>query len=208
MKGFISKIMAAVGVLTCLATGGGCVANRDLYDPCWPERYNYAARKEVCASFTPQVHNGRVIEQTLWSYDFDQNSQFLSQEGREHLKSMLQRRPYPDTTIYLATAQEFYDLKYDPANPDKFAERRCELDTLRQQEVQKYLAAQTAGRNLCFHIVIHDPAEVGHELRGTPVNRTVNSWYSSFTGTLGGGGGGGGGTTTTTATQTVTAGGQ
>jgi hypothetical protein len=203
MKGFISKTLAAVGVLSGLTVGGGCVANRDLVDPCWPERYNYAARKEVCAAFTPQVHNGRVIEQSLWSCDFEPKSQYLSAEGREHLKSLLQRRPYPDMTIYLATAQEFKDLAYDPANPDKFAERRCELDTLRQQEVQKYLTAQTAGRNLCFHIVIHDPAEVGHELRGIPVNRAVESWYGSFRGNLVGAGGGGGGATTTTVTSTT-----
>jgi len=215
MKGFIGKTMAVLCLASGLATSGGCVAYRDLVDPCWPERYNYAARKEVCEAFTPQVHNGRVIEQTLWTYFFDPGTATLNNEGREHLKNLLQRRPCPDTTLYLATAQEFYDLKYDPKEPEKFAEKRCELDTLRAQEVQKYLTAQTAGRNLCFNIVVHDPAEVGHELRAIPVNRAIiqgqPNWYGSFIGALpasgvGGGGGGGGVSTTTTVTSSPTGG--
>jgi len=137
--------------------------------------------------------NGRIIDQTIWTYYFDPGVATITTEGREHIKSLLQRRPAPDTTIYLATAQEFRDLTYDPAAPEKFVEKRSELNTQRAQELQKYLLAQTAGRNLCFQIVVHDPAEVGHELRTIPVNNAVLSWYGSFTGSLLGGGGGGAG---------------
>jgi hypothetical protein len=200
MKGFIAKTAAAVFVTGGLAAGGGCVSFRDLYDTCWPERYNYAAKKEVCETFSPQVHNGRIIDQTIWDYYFEPNSEKLTPEGREHLKWILQRRPWPDTTIYLATANELgvsalgagvppipAALVYDRDNPEKFAERRYELDMLRQQEIRKYLAAQTGGRADCFNIVVHNPSEIPpHGLRAVPVENTIvggNGWYAQFAGT-------------------------
>ncbi len=44
-------------------TGGGKThgdAYRNAVDPCYPERYNHAARQAVLAPFAQQVHNGHV----------------------------------------------------------------------------------------------------------------------------------------------------
>jgi hypothetical protein len=202
MKGFIAKSMAALGLTGSLAAGGGCVSIRDLYDPCWPERYNYAARKEVCAAFTPQVHNGRILDQTIWNHEFYPGTARLNEYGREHLKYLLRRRPCPDTTLFLATAQDITDIQYDTPDtgpqPEEFMRRRAELDAQRQHAVQQYLAAQTAGRNLNFQIVVHDP-EKPYLLAGSGnyVHGAVLGWAGSFQGTLpagGGAGGAGGGT--------------
>src|SRR5262249_1490501 len=57
MNGFIRKSAAAV----CM-TGGlaltGCHHLDDYVDPCYPERYQYAARQNIKAWFAPQINNG------------------------------------------------------------------------------------------------------------------------------------------------------
>ncbi|MFN4257790.1 MAG: hypothetical protein ACK4RK_00700 [Gemmataceae bacterium] len=158
-----------------------------LKDPCWPERYNYKARHLVCRPFVVQARNGHVLTQTLWNYHFESPRRNekgewvegwkLTEGGKDYLLSLLRRRPCPDTCLYLATAQ---DIVYDPDHPEQFAEDRCEIDARRMQEMQKYLAAQSAGRHLEFQIVVHDPAEVG--LPSGPMNRSIQAWYGNFQG--------------------------
>lgn len=187
MNGFIPKTAMALFLAGGLSAAGGCT---HFYDPCWPERYDYAARKEVCESFGPQVTNGRVLSQTVWNWHFEQSKDELTPGGRDFLTSLIHRRPQPDCTVYLATAQDLGDLKYDPKKPEEFVEKRTELDARRVEAIQKYLTAQTAGRNLHFQVVVHDPAVV--DLSAIPVSNAVNGWYNSFIGFLPGGGGGGG----------------
>jgi hypothetical protein len=157
MKGFIRK---AAAVLCCAAGVGGlgCYTYRDLVDPCYPERYNFQARKEVVASSSPQIQNGHVLDQTVWNYDFEAGTDWLTGGGLEHLAYMARRRPAPDTTVYLQTAQ---DVAYDPAKSDELATKRQDLDAKRVAAIQKFLVAQTAGRRGEFQVLIHDPSEVG-----------------------------------------------
>ena len=75
---------------------------RDLVDPCYPERYNYQARQEVVASYTPQVQNGHVLDQTVWNYDFEAGTDRLTGGGLEHLAYLARRRPQPDPVVYPA----------------------------------------------------------------------------------------------------------
>jgi len=158
MNGFITKGVAALCVTGGLAWGTGCECYRNLVDPCYPERYEYAARQEVCQAFVPQVNNGHVLEQTVWNYQFEPGTDKLTPGGLDHLAYLARRRPCPDPTIFLQTAE---DIVYDPATPDKFAEARASLDARRIQALQKYLTAQTADRAVPFEIVVHDPGEVG-----------------------------------------------
>ena len=158
MKGIIAKtVTAAAFAAGLLGLTGGC-HYYDLVDPCYPQRYEYAARVEVNQAFSPQVHNGHVLDQTVWNYEFEPGSARLTHGGEEHLAYLARRRPLPDPTVYLQVAQ---DILYDPKAPDKFGETRVKLDTERAQAIQAYLAAQTSGRNLTFNVVMHDPAEVG-----------------------------------------------
>ncbi len=159
MKGLIARSVAAV----CLAGGGlatlgGCYGYHDLVDPCYPQRYEYASRTEVRESFTAQVGNGHVLDQTVWNWQFEPGTAVLTPAGMEHLSYLARRRPAPDPTIYLQVAQ---DIPYDQANFAEFVEARNKLDTKRVQAVQDYLTAETAGRNLTFNVVRHDPAEAG-----------------------------------------------
>lgn len=180
MKGFVSDVLTALGVTSGLAVVGGCDCYRNLVDPCYPERYEYAARQEVIAAFAPQVHNGHYLDQTVWNYHFEAGTEKLTPGGMEQLTHLARRRPYPDCTIYLATA---HDLMYDPAAPSRYAEQRATLDQRRIQAIQNYLAAETSGRNLSFEVVIHDPPETG--LGAQPMGISIGKMYLGFQGSLG-----------------------
>src|SRR6266446_6374697 len=94
--------MLAAGLAGAAA---GCVPYRNMVDPCWPQRYNYTARREVVEAFAPQVQNGHVLDQTIWNYHFDEGSDQLNGMGLAKLDYMVRRRPAPDPSIYLATAR-------------------------------------------------------------------------------------------------------
>src|SRR5262249_50673817 len=200
MKGFIRKSLAALCLAGGLTGGGGCNAYRDLVDPCYPERYEFAASQEVHAALAPQVYNGHVLDQTVWNYQFETGTDRLNAGGMEHLAYLARRRPCPDPCVYLQTAQ---DIPYDPAAPDRFAEQRARLDNQRIQALQNYLSAQTAARHMTFDVVVHDPAEVGIE--AVPIGVSLQKMYSGSQGILpstagagasntsGGGGSSGGG---------------
>jgi hypothetical protein len=157
MNGFIAKTVTVVGLAGISLVGAGCYTYDDLVDPCYPERYEFAARQEVKAAFAPQVGNGHILDQTVWNYHFETGTAVLTQGGRDHLAYLARRRPCPDTCIYLQVAQ---DIPYDAAAPEKFTAARIELDGKRIQAVEDYLNAQTAGRNLVFTVTRHDPAMV------------------------------------------------
>jgi hypothetical protein len=180
MKGFVTKCMTALGVTSGLAVASGCDCYRNLVDPCYPQRYEFASRQEVIAAFAPQVSNGHILDQTIWNYQFEPGTDRLTLGGMDHLTYLARRRPYPDCTIYLATA---YDVAYDPAAPDKYPDQRAGLDQKRIQAIQNYLTANTAGRHVIWEVVVHDPSEVG--VAATPMGLSVQKMYSGFQGTLG-----------------------
>src|SRR5262249_10008226 len=162
-----------------LALTTGCDCYRSIVDPCYPQRYEYAARQELNMAFAPQVRNGHVLDQTVWNYHFEAGTDKLTPGGMEYLAYLARRRPCPDPTVYLQTAQ---DITYDPAAPEKFSEKRGLLDTKRIQAIQNYLTAQTASRHLAFEVVVHDPAEVG--LNAIPVGISVLKMNNGAQGVL------------------------
>jgi hypothetical protein len=177
------------GCSGCGSGWGGCQVYRNLVDPCYPQRYEYMARKEVNEAFIPQVQNGHVLDQTVWNYMFEAGTDRLTTGGLAHLAYLARRRPCPDTVVYLQTAQ---DVLYDPANPDRMVTVRQELDVKRSQAIERYLVAQTAG-HVMPQVVVHDPAEVGQS--AIFVGNAVQQMYLRARGglqSLGGGGTGGG----------------
>jgi hypothetical protein len=180
MKGFIRT----AAIMCTAAVGGmGCYCYRDLVDPCYPQRYEYASRVEEKAAFAPQVQNGHVLDQTVWNYHFEPGTANLTAGGIDHLAYLARRRPQPDPLVFLQTAQ---DVTYDAKNPEKMVEERNDLDRQRVEAIQRFLGAQTAGRSCTFQVQIHDPAEVG--MPAVPVDRIVHQMYESFRGRLGFGG--------------------
>ena len=143
MKGLIRKAAAA---LCCLAGVGGlgCYTYRDLVDPCYPERYNYQARQEVVASYTPQEQNGHVLDQTVWNYDFEPGTDRLTGGGLEHLAYLARRRPQPDPRRLPA------DGPGRGLRPGPLRRRwpTCARNWTPSASwpIQKFLNAQTAGR--------------------------------------------------------------
>ena len=179
MKGFVKKSMAALGVTNGLLAMLGCSGYHNLVDPCYPERYRSMARQEVKAASDPQIANGHALDHTVWNYHFDQGTDHLTIGGQAHLRYVAQRRPAPTGTIFLQTAQ---DVSYDAADSKKFSESRAELDARRSQAVQKYLNAITAGRQLSFEVVVHDPPEAGMSAAGAGL--AVTRMQQSYQGTL------------------------
>jgi uncharacterized membrane protein YgcG len=168
---------------------GGCdKCLNNLYDPCYPQRYEHMSREEVNDLIAPQVQNGHVLDQTVWNYHFEAGSDKLTAGGLEHLAYLARRRPTADTVVYLQAAQ---DISYDPSNPDRFSQARVDLDGQRIAAIQKYLNAQTSGRHLDFQVVVHDPAEVG--IAGIPAATSVQKMYNGAQGVLTGSGSAGGG---------------
>src|SRR5262249_15390471 len=177
-------------VLCTLVALTGCYGYRDIVDPCYPWRYNWTASQEVCEGLGNQVNNGHVLDQTVWPSDFERGTATLTGGGIDHLNTMLRRRPHPDPIIYLATATlggspNSDDVIYSPAlGTDTLVQRREKLNQDRIEAIQKYLAVQTAGRNLNFQVYLHDPAQ---PYMNAPAMQKA---YSRIT--AGGGGGGGG----------------
>jgi hypothetical protein len=190
MNGFISKTVLTLAGAGALAATQGCYHYREIVDPCYPERYEYAARQEVKASFAPQVQNGHVLDQTVWNYQFAPGSEQLTQYGLDHLAYLARRRPTPDPVIYLQTAQ---DIPYDGSAPGKFADARAALDGKRIKAIQDCLTAQTAGRPVAFQVVVHDPSDPS--ISAASANVSVQKMNTGAVGILpiGGGGGSGGG---------------
>src|SRR5947209_6580489 len=92
--------------------GGGNGLLRTLYDPCWPERYNAAARDEVLDPFRKQINNGMVMHHTVWNWYFEADpntglpTDRLNPAGLAKLDSIAKERPAPDPRIILQTARD------------------------------------------------------------------------------------------------------
>ena len=175
---------------TC-ATAAGCGACQDktsCYDRCWPERYTNLAQRGVNRAFAPQVLNGHVLDQTVWNHHFEAGSDRLTRGGIAQLQYLSRRRPEPDRTVYLATAN---DLSYDPACPERYTGAKQELDTLRAAAIQKFMVSSNGGRVPDFQVLIHDPADVTLHTQG--VNISVQQMNLRFRGGLANQAGGAGG---------------
>src|SRR5438105_1149418 len=173
MNGFIKATVAGLCLGTGFTTLAGCYHYRQLVDPCWPERYNAEARISVRDTFAGQVHNGHVLDQTVWNYHFEVDPKTglptdrLNPAGMEHLKYLTRRQPVPDANLFLQTAQEVPVA--GTLAPEKWAQARADLDNKRVAAIQRYLAGVMSGRGhpVAFEVAIHDQAETG--IAATPI---------------------------------------
>src|SRR5205085_9525153 len=140
----------------------------------YPMRYEYMARKEVHAAFAAQVNRGHMLDQTVWNYHFNAGTDQLNAMGLDHLAMLARRLPQPDTLLFVQTAQ---DITYDPANPDKLHDPRAGLDGKRIAAIQRFMQAQTAGKDLDFQVATIDPSEIG--LPAIPVGSAITQLYTT-----------------------------
>ena len=175
------------------AAGGGAVY-RQFVDPCYPERYNATARAEVLAPFAAQVNNGAVLNQTIWNWYFEKDSDKLTPAGRAKLDSIAQTRPAPDTRLYLQASR---DVLVTDKNMDKVATLRDEMTSRRAASIQSYMNTQPAiGNAVAYEIFVHDPAPVG--IAAPFAASAYQQQFNGYRGGLTGGGGGGGAGATAT----------
>jgi hypothetical protein len=188
MKGFMKSVLAAAcasGWFSAVGCHSGGDKTFSCIDHCQHERYSAAARQEVITAFTPQVQNGRILDQTIWNEAFEPGTDKLTPLGWDKLDQLVRRRPQPDPRIFLATSR---DLPFNPAKADDYADARRDLDAKRSATIQKYLASQTAGRPVPFEVLVHDPSPTG--LPGNAARNESLSLQGAYTGRLGAGGGG------------------
>jgi hypothetical protein len=180
MNGLIKRAFSILCVGGAAALGGCCDCKLcNLYDNCWVDRWSYQAAQSVSHTFDGQVANGHVLEQTIFTHDFEVGSDKLNKSGLERLAYLVRRRPAPDTHIFLQTA---HDVEYDPTNAEKYATVRSEVDAKRIQAIQKYLNADSAGRGLSFDVTAIDVPTPGMPAR--PIMNALQKNYQGFQGSL------------------------
>jgi hypothetical protein len=193
--------VGGAGSLGCVSTGktGGCDTGRcggigangggdgsiyrSFVDPCYPERYNVVARAETLAPFAAQVHNGHVLNQTVYNWHFDGATDQLNGAGKAKLDSIAQTRPGPDPRIYLQVARDIAPAGDDDA---KVHELREELTAKRAAAVQRYMAAQPSIHPVAYEIFIHDP--VVPSIRAPFAEQAFNGQLRGYVGGIGGAG--------------------
>jgi hypothetical protein len=185
MNGFIKRTMAlaCLGGVTALAgCCGGGKSLADCYDNCWPDRYNYQAMMSEMTVWNAQVHNGHVLDQTIWTYQFKTGTAELTADGLQQLAYLVRRHPCPDPVIFLQTAQTPSDVIYDSEHPEKLAADRAKLDDDRREAIQRFLTADTAGRPVAFKVEVVDAATPGYAAQ--PYGISVQKHYMNFQGAL------------------------
>jgi hypothetical protein len=144
----------------------GCCHYKDVVDPCYPERYNAMARKELTQAFNGQIQNGHVLDQMVLDSHFKSGTAVLTPGGIEKLNYFIRRRPCPDTQLYLQNAliiqsdealQE-KQLLWNPEKPEEMIKARNKLNDERKEAIKEYLAAATNGRALAFNVETLDVA--------------------------------------------------
>lgn len=172
---------------------GGCY--RNAVDPCYPERYQHAARQAVIGPFAQQVHNGYVMNQTIYNYYFEPGTDKLTPAGLEKLDSLARVRPAADPKLYIQTAR---DILATPENADKVATMRDELNVKRAQAIIKYMNTQPSLIATAYEVFVHDPVVPGinAEFAASAYRGSARGYAGSISGAAGigalGTGGGGG----------------
>lgn len=161
-------LTSGLGSIGCVSTGGGARGEghgpigdhwRNAADPCYPERYNHAARQAVIAPFAQQVHNGHALNQTVWNYYFEAGTDKLTSAGMEKLDSIARTRPAPDPKLYIQASR---DLSLTADNAGKIADLRTDLDVKRAVAIQKYMGTQPAiGGAVAYEVYVHDAPTPG-----------------------------------------------
>ena len=169
--------------------GGGLGARyRDFVDPCYPERYQAAARSEVLASFGPQVNNGHVLEQTVWNWYFEAGTANLNAAGQAKLDSIAQTRPAPDPRLFLQVARDVSVVV--GGGVDTVVARRDELNAKRAEAVQKYMATQPTLNPVAYELSLIDPVTPG--IRAEFGVNAYRGQQGGYRGGIGGASGGAG----------------
>jgi hypothetical protein len=153
MKGFIKQTAATLCFSASLLTVLGCYHYRDIVDPCWPERYNSIAAHSVREIHNAQSDKGHLLDQTIWSDDFDGAK--LKPSAIARLERIAHLEPVPLLLkVYLQDAKLPYDAK---KAPEEQIDAREILNQARARAIQAYLATQRSElRPTAYEVLVHD----------------------------------------------------
>lgn len=194
----LSKAGLGCAALAVLSVTGCYGTFHEVVDPCYPERYNCKAREEVRAFREMQEANGTAIEQTLYVHYFEPGKASLNDGGIAFLERVSHRRPAPETTIWIQSAQNTYDLDFTK-EAGTIAQKRTDLDNARKALVEQFL--KVARPDVAFNVVTGanpgregiNALEIATGVRN--IRRTARGYYliPGFQESGGSGAGGGGG---------------
>jgi hypothetical protein len=138
----------------------------------------------VLAAFAPQVHNGHVLNQTVWNWYFEPGTDKLTPAGAAKLDSIARARPSPDPRLYLQVAR---DVPVTPENLDAVGATRDDLTARRAAVVRRYMDAQPAVERVAYEVYVHDAIAPG-----IPAQFAATAYLGQGQGYRGGIGGGSG----------------
>lgn len=154
---------------------------RNWVDPCWPERYSVHARSSVLAAHAAQVHNGHVLNQTIWNWYFEPGTDKLNPAGVAKLDSIARSRPSPDPRLYLQVAR---DVPVTPDTLDTVGQKRDDLTARRAAVVRRYMDAEPAVERVAYQVFVHDAIEPG--LSADFAGRAYRAQGQGYRGGIGG----------------------
>ncbi len=146
------SVCTACGV-ACLA---GCATDCDNHPKYTPHEYTQAAKYSVNRDFEMQANNGQVLDQTIWNYQFYEDSEELRASGRAFLDRLANHYPLRCSGLFLQSA---HDITFKPDDVDGYFARRQELNALRVKSITEYLQHAAPGNTLA--VQIHDKPPVG-----------------------------------------------
>jgi hypothetical protein len=218
-------LTSGLGSVGCVHTGGGCGSGgcggagglggargdghgvlgdcwRKFVDPCYPERYEHAARQAVIYPFAQQVHNGHVLNQTIWNYYFEAGTDKLTPAGREKLDSIARTRPAPDPKLFIQAA---VDLQLTEANAATITDLRAALDVKRAAAIRAYLGTVPAVAPVAYEVYVHNPATPGinSEFAASAYRSSQTGYRGGISGAAGIGALGTGGSTNLTVAPVI-----
>ncbi len=193
LRSILNKAGAGCAVLALISVTGCHGTYSEIVDPCYPERYNCKSREAVREIREVQIQNGLAAEQTMYVHYFKPGSEELNDGGVAFLSRIANRRPAPESTIYIQTAQNTYDLDY--RKPEEYNSKRKELDEKRKVSVDKFLKLERP--DVAFTLVTNNPGRVGINGREAAqsvrdIRRSARGYFiiPGFQDTGGAGGGG------------------
>jgi hypothetical protein len=188
MNGFIKRSAAVLCLGAGLFTLIGCHAYNNIVDPCWPERYNFEARGSVRDMHNAQAYKGHILNQTVWSDDFEGDK--LKQSAKAKLQYISHREP---TAAVMKVFLQSADIE-DPA-------KREGMNAQRRKVMLAYLETQRApGQNTLYEVDVHHYVQPTYlsdwtikSLQNVEKNLQTGQPQIFVSPTMGGGGGAGGG---------------
>lgn len=121
-----------------------------------PRCFSMLSRATTQELLSQQAGRGMVLQQTIWSIQFERGTAKLHYSGRAVLHRLVRQFPDMPLELFVQSAQ---DIEFDSEAPAEYAKERDTLDFQRAQAVRDYMTIVL--RQPEPKLYIHDPQRVG-----------------------------------------------